>query len=491
MTRLRPGTAERRLPHAAARGALVDLSTGDARQDDPVHGATWGPERTVRAGALAELLTRAADGGRLRAVKVRGARITGDLDLEAAEPACPLVLTHCHIERPVNLSGAVLSSIRLSGCHLPGLVADQLRTTADLSLDGVTVEGAVTLRAARIGGSLDLSGARLANPDGVALQADSMTVAHCVFCRAGFAAEGQVRMLSARIGEAFSLEGATLDHPDGDALYAVRLTVDGDLFFRRGLTVRGNLQLSGARVGGLIDLSGALLSHPGRQVLDLYTARAAELHLLPRRPPDGIVNLGNTQVGVFEDDESTWPPTVLLRGFTYATLQNDRADVRARLRWLTRDPGGYVPQIYDQLAAAYRRAGREEAARRVMIAKQWRRRGAQAPMGKLANWLLYLTVGYGYRTWLAAVWLAGLLALGTAVFSDAHPHQLTRADPHGPGFSALGYTLDTLLPIVDLGQQKAWQAHGAAMYWSWAFIAAGWVLTTAVVAGLTGILKRD
>jgi hypothetical protein len=32
---------------------------------------------------------------------------------------------------------------------------------------------------------------------------------------------------------------------------------------------------------------------------------------------------------------------------------------------------------------------------------------------------------------------------------------------------------------------------GWAIYWSWAVIAAGWVLSTAVVAGLTGILKRD
>jgi hypothetical protein len=28
-------------------------------------------------------------------------------------------------------------------------------------------------------------------------------------------------------------------------------------------------------------------------------------------------------------------------------------------------------------------------------------------------------------------------------------------------------------------------------YWSWALTCSGWVLTTALVAGLTGILKRD
>jgi hypothetical protein len=77
------------------------------------------------------------------------------------------------------------------------------------------------------------------------------------------------------------------------------------------------------------------------------------------------------------------------------------------------------------------------------------------------------------------------------VFTASYPRHMLRTDPHGPGFSALAYTLDVVLPVGDLGQQNAWQPEGAAMYWSWAFMAAGWMLTTAVVAGLTGILKRD
>jgi hypothetical protein len=33
--------------------------------------------------------------------------------------------------------------------------------------------------------------------------------------------------------------------------------------------------------------------------------------------------------------------------------------------------------------------------------------------------------------------------------------------------------------------------HGGVQWWAWASILAGWVLTTAVVAALTGLLKRD
>ena len=47
-----------------------------------------------------------------------------------------------------------------------------------------------------------------------------------------------------------------------------------------------------------------------------------------------------------------------------------------------------------------------------------------------------------------------------------------------------------LIPLVDLGQQTAWQPIGQTRYWGWAIMAAGWVLTTTVVAGATGMLRR-
>ncbi|MCO5967418.1 translocation/assembly module TamB domain-containing protein [Actinoallomurus soli] len=627
-----------RLQQTAAAGTLLDLRTGDARQDDPARGTIWGAERSVHADVLIDLLTgqRTPPGGRLRAVKLRGARITGSLDLSAVESPCQLALADCHFEQPVSLREAGAPAIRLPGCHLPGLTADQVRTTGDLDLDGIIAEGAVTLNGARIGGRLSLAGARLSNPGGYALTADGLTVDHDLDCKGGFSADGkvnlrgaaiggtlyltgahlsasgtealtaarltvghdmfceeltadgevrlpgariggrldlsrarltnsgataltadrlsvddgvlsegltaegrvrlpgariggdlvlagarlanpgatalfadsltveggmscangftaqgEVRMLSARIGEVFSLEGATISNPGGRAFYAFRLTVGNDLYCRRGFSAEGEIQLSGARIGGLLHLAESSLSNPGGQALDLEGVRATGLLLLPRRRPDGIINLTNAQVDILYDEPGSWPTTVRLHGFAYNALANHEIDVRDRLRWLTRHPGGYVPQIYDQLAAAYRRAGDEQAARKVAVAKQRRRRAVLNPAGRLANWLLYLTVGYGYRTWLAAIWLAGLLAFGTGVFTDAYPHDLTRVDAHASGFNAFGYTLDTLLPIVDLGQQKGWQAHGAAMYWSWGFTAAGWILTTAVVAGLTGILKRD
>lgn len=43
----------------------------------------------------------------------------------------------------------------------------------------------------------------------------------------------------------------------------------------------------------------------------------------------------------------------------------------------------------------------------------------------MASRVLDATVGYGYRPWLAAIWLALLLAVGTTVYAINQPHALT------------------------------------------------------------------
>ena len=47
-----------------------------------------------------------------------------------------------------------------------------------------------------------------------------------------------------------------------------------------------------------------------------------------------------------------------LRGFIYDSLENDQVTVADRIRWLTVHSAAYNPQAYDQLAAAYQRAGK-------------------------------------------------------------------------------------------------------------------------------------
>jgi hypothetical protein len=161
---------EDELREAMLTGRLVDWRTGDATADDPAQGAGWDAQRTVPGALLAKLLTDTEVQPRPRALRLAGARVVGQLDLEAAELVCPLLLRACWFAEPVVLSEAKTPALRLLGCHLPGLSAARLTTRGDLRLgDGLTAEGGVRLGRAHIGGSLEFDGATLTNPDGYAL----------------------------------------------------------------------------------------------------------------------------------------------------------------------------------------------------------------------------------------------------------------------------------------------------------------------------------
>ena len=112
-----------------------------------------------------------------------------------------------------------------------------------------------------------------------------------------------------------------------------------------------------------------------------------------------------------------------------------------------------------------------------------------APPGRAAGRILDATVGYGYRPWLAAIWLALLLTAGTVTFAINRPHPL----PGGPvpPFNPFTFTLDLLIPIGAFGLRDAYAATGAAQWLTYALIAAGWILATAVIAGVTRAVRSD
>ena len=275
---------EQALSRAVETGELVDLRTGDAEADDPASGAQWARERTVGSDLLYELLT-----GREptpRALVLRGARISGGLNLEAATLACPLILEECFFDGPVNLRETRAEVVRLPGCQLPCLAADQLETRGDLDLTD-SIAAIISLTGAHVGGNfrlngvtltggswpLDLAGATLVPPRGdlatgdgrpkkLALAADGLKVDGGMFCQEGFAAQGEVRLLGAHVGGQLGFSGAQLSNKGGAALNADELSVDGGMFCR-GLAAQGEVRLLGAHVGTQLGFSGAQLSNEG------------------------------------------------------------------------------------------------------------------------------------------------------------------------------------------------------------------------------------
>jgi hypothetical protein len=80
--------------------------------------------------------------------------------------------------------------------------------------------------------------------------------------------------------------------------------------------------------------------------------------------------------------------------------------------------------------------------------------------GRAWGGLLRVTVGYGYQPWLALLWLLALVVVGALVM-NALPDKYFEEGNTTPPFNSLLYTIDVLLPFIDLGYSN-WVAVGAA-----------------------------
>ncbi len=401
--------------------------------------------------------------------------------------------------------------LRLSGALLDGSGGDALSAQAmevggDLDCRPVesfrlTCRGTVRLISAHVRGRIIFNGACLDGEGERALSADrlrgddggdfSVEDGH------RFQADGEVRMVGAAFGGNVSFNGARLRTHDERAFMADRLRVTGSLLFKEradqrfeatgtvrlvGYRVTSQLGFDGCRIDGALDLDRGLAesmwfrfaSAPAR--VSLLNAEARTLHVAHRST--GSITAARMR----------------LLGLQYEFVDSmGGVGVAEHLRWLERDPDGYAPQPYEQLAKVYAAHGHDDEARRVSIAKERRRRQGLTPWGKAVNWFLGATVAHGYRSSQAGLWLLALLAVGASLFGlvfdasvkDGHADMTpAREAKQVPGFNAFIYTLDVLLPVIDLGQATAWNAHGAAQWIAVALALSGWLLTAALLAGI-------
>src|SRR5690606_10388905 len=210
--------------------------------------------------------------------------------------------------------------------------------------------------------------------------------------------------------------------------------------------------------------------------LSVQRIQAEELLMRTAEPIRGVADLSYARVSLLRDDAASWPERLQLDGLQYETL-DPPLTARERLDWLHRDTDGYAPQPYERLAQTYRSLGLDSDGRSVLLAKARDRRATQGLLRKIVGWLQDILVGYGYRPFRAASWLVALLAFGTIVFSQHQPHKLNADDT--PHFNAFIYTLDLILPIGDLGQERLFAPEGV---YQWI---ANFIVGSGLLLGLT------
>ncbi len=452
---------------------------------------------TIRAGLIRFLLL----GGDAEhpvheiGVQIFGAWIEDTVYLQFCRCKVALSMFNSTFVEIMHLVDCTIPSLVLINCQVPGINADRAVIKGSLHLrQGFKATGEIRLLKVRIGSDLDCHNASFNGNDSNVLNAAGANIGGSVFLDRGFKAVGTVNFSYARIGGAFSCRNASLRDTTGTALDAYKAQIKGSVFFGQGCKIQGTVDFDGAKFGSLID--------------DPLAA-----------------------------------PQLRLDGFTYTSLGGiASADAETRITWLNRQPSEHLgsdfrPQPWEQLINVLRDMGHEDGADKVAIAKQdalfkaGKIKGAAKIWQKLYGWL----AGYGYRpinTIIAMLFVLlfagdvflwadgiGLMGPSSAIIQsnrdiaaacgkgtknretlwtrcDALPQTYTTFNPYW-------YSLDLILPLVDLQQDKDWSpivsSGKGEIIWSGIIIRTvmqfeilfGWMASLLLVAVLGNLVKKD
>ena len=222
-------------------------------------------------------------------VRLHGAWIRGDLNLDGIDCVTGLRLTGCRLDQPLTLRAASLRWLVLEECVLPAVWADQATlgtlTIKNSLVTGRHAEGALRLAGTRVTADLRLTGTRVDSQAGPAVLATGLVVDGSVFMETldarGTSPGGAVCFTGATIGDDLVLQGARLIAGSGPAFNGEILIVKGAAWLDQGFTATGAgpsgaVCLTGARITRQLSLRGAKLANGSGPALaaDLLTVRA-------------------------------------------------------------------------------------------------------------------------------------------------------------------------------------------------------------------------
>ena len=243
-----------------------------------VDGVADGAKRVVQAALLRRCCHELRDQIDPQGLRLTNAIVLGCLDLTGLAVPFPLRFEGCEFDAAPVVEGAELFELSLTGCpRLPGLLGNGLRLRRDLDLSRSVVAGshrtsasssrrsAIWLCEAELGGRLLGAGAVVDGQGDRSIQADRIHVGGVVRLIHQFTALGEVRFIGARIGGSVDLTGAQIESsPDGLALDLGDATIKGSVFLIEDATgrsahIRGRVDMGSARISGRFVVRNAIV----------------------------------------------------------------------------------------------------------------------------------------------------------------------------------------------------------------------------------------
>jgi uncharacterized protein YjbI with pentapeptide repeats len=461
---------------------------------------------------LKDLLTRVPlrDSVPFEGVRIKGARIVGDIDLGDAKLIRPIEIVGSRIEDEITLDHAHTDSlISLDRSLMNGdVIADGLHAESDLSLREAAFKLEVSLTGAKIDDDIKMTGASF---DGM-LNAATLEVGGDLLMSSddhNKASFKDLDLKGAKVTGQIDMRGASFD----GTLTAETLQVGGDLLmsddtnksrfkdvnlfeakilgvinmsgasFADGLTAN-TLQVGGflsladanctqeidmtfARLGSTLDLRGATLhglNLSGASITgDLQLGGSGKPAIWKRniRKPSPL-NLRNTHIGNLMDAKDAWPTQghLHLDGFSFNHLGGFAGETGPEMRargmdwwdnWAKLDRD-YSSAPYAQLAAALTSAGDRDAANEIRYLGRVRERETETGLAYIWSGAVQYVAGFGIGgyTFRVLYWVIVISFLG-ALYLRTRVKGVR--DGHHGFFWCLGASLARLLPAIEINKE--------------------------------------
>lgn len=470
-------------------------------------------------------------GATFKSIFLYRSRIGGDLDLSTSHVKEDLVLKALEISGNLFLDeGARLVNVDVSETKVSGLTSfAKSKVTGLLNMNSFDCAGSLLFKDESSFDNVELSGAHIGRQLIIAESAFLGTLKlHAIQIAGSLLCTSQshfysVDLSSAHVSRDVSFEFSTIEN-----FFNFRdLIINGDLNIKN-CKVKGPLQAAFVRIQSNLNLTGNDLGSA-----DLSGARVGgELCLGAKEEPRNdwifddtpILKLRNAQVGALQDrrdwDQSqrrwvdSWPTSLELDGFTYLNLGGgdgaqgwisknressledvnmNKRDVGWYIEWLQRNTE-YSSQPFVQLAEVFRVAGDSTKANRILYENRRQERIEAWRQKRLTKWLgstlLNLTIGYGIggRYFRALVWVLGFALIGASLLHFSNQSHVGLASDFS---DRLIYSLDILLPIVELrGHENVALKGGIEVYFYFQKLL-GWILGSFLIAGLAGLTQKQ
>lgn len=423
--------------------------------------------------------------------------ISGTLDLSFAKLGVPLSIENCQFDREagrLSLRQGNFLSLSISHCtDLPGINAR-----------GVSIEHSLIFESQCLA-EIDLKNADIGNDlyfEGAVLEVADPSTRSCLYGR-NARISGDVILDRATANARIDLQGVSI----GGMFSAQEARFD--LPVKNESTDSVLLDLSGATVGREVDFEDTLLNGLVR-LADADVTKAVRLHRLAAGSRPGL-DLSGLNCSRLTLDASARPQRghLKLHGCSFSDINIVEAgepEAATYLNWVrSATSQRFSEQPYEHLASILKKQGKDDIGRALLIAKvedSPTRTAVDALMRNL-SWM----VGYGYSP-LRAVWLAlAVIMLGFVVFRTAYQRGLLVVKANNapaklktPTLTLLMYSVDVFVPLVDFGVGPTYvpgkvdtgmEAREVTLFriYYWFHVAAGWLICTVAVAGLTGLLR--